>query len=195
MFLLGAAVLMASGCSQSAGSSDDLRKELADASDKLAKMQVRLNEVVNKNSDLNARLSKVESSDAWRALIDEASATAFLTPGSEGYAIVKIDVGFMTVNLTNIQPYANGTRVTILFGNPTSANLNGTKATFEWGKVDSQGIVKDDTVKSREVSFTESLTAGSWTTIHVVLDGVPASDLGFVRVKSLTHQGMSLRRN
>jgi outer membrane murein-binding lipoprotein Lpp len=56
------------------------------------------------------------------------------------------------------------------------------------------GAVLPETKRSREVTFTESFAAGGWTTVHVVLDGVPAVELGLVRVKELSHRGMSLRR-
>jgi hypothetical protein len=127
--------------------------------------------------------------------IRDMDSTAFLTPGSEGYAIVQTDLGRMTVSLENIQPYANGSRVTLCFGNLTSATVNDVKLKLEWGSVDAKGSPKNESARSRDVSFTQSLRAGAWTNVSVVLDGVPPQDLGFVRVKQISHTGISLLRD
>jgi hypothetical protein len=119
---------------------------------------------------------------------------AYLTPGSDGYSVVRTDLGPVTVSLIDVQPYANGSRVTLKIGNTTSATINGAKATLEWGNVDAKGLPNNENAKSRDVSFTESLTRGSWTTVRVVLDRVPPAALGFVRVKNILHTGISLLR-
>jgi len=51
----------------------------------------------------------------------------------------------------------------------------------------------DRTAKSRDETLIQALLAGSWTSVPLVLDGVPASELGFVRVKNIIHTGISLR--
>jgi TolA-binding protein len=119
---------------------------------------------------------------------------AYLTPGSDGYSAIQSDIGRLTVSLDNIQPYANGARVTLRFGNLTSATINGAKAEVEWGSVDDKGSPINEAAKTREVSFTQSLKAGAWTTVQVVLEGVPPTELGFVRIRELTHTGISLLR-
>ena len=118
---------------------------------------------------------------------------AYLTPGSDGYAAVKMDLGYLTVNLANIAPYANGSKVSLTFGNLTSATIDGLKATIEWGSVDDKGLPKNEEAKSREIKLTESLFSGAWNKADVVLEGVPPTALGFVRVRDVTHQGIRLR--
>jgi hypothetical protein len=81
------------------------------------------------------------------------------------------------------------------FGNPTSANLTGAKLTVEWGKLTADGSPDNQNEKSKDMTFVENFGAASWTTVHVILEGIPASQLGFVRVKDLTHTGMTLRRS
>jgi hypothetical protein len=166
---------------------EPLERKLGDAEVKLQKSQQQID-------TLQTRITTLERTNNWRDFIDSASGIAYLTPGSEGYSIIKMDVGFATVSLTNVEPYANGSRVALQFGNPTSANLTGTKVTIEWGKLNADGTPDNQNEKSREVTFNENLGPASWTTVHVILDGIPASQLGFVRVKDLTHTGMTLRR-
>ena len=118
---------------------------------------------------------------------------AYLTPGSDGYAAVKMDLGYLTVNLANIAAYANGSKVSLTFGNLTSATIDGLKAKIEWGSVDEKGLPKNEEAKSREIKLTESLYSGAWNKADVVLEGIPPTALGFVRVREITHQGIRLR--
>jgi hypothetical protein len=118
---------------------------------------------------------------------------AYLTPGSDGYAVIKMDLGHLTVNLANIASYANGSKVSLTFGNLTSATIDGLKAKVEWGSVDEKGLPKNQEAKSREIKLTESLYSGAWNKTDVVLEGVPPTALGFVRVSDVGHQGIRLR--
>ncbi len=118
---------------------------------------------------------------------------AYLTPGSAGYAVIKMDLGNLTVSLEDISPYANGSKIKLLFGNLTSATIEGLKATIEWGSVDDKGLPKNKEAKSREVKLTESLVPGNWNKTEVVLEGIPPTALGFVRVRDVGHQAIRLR--
>jgi hypothetical protein len=116
----------------------------------------------------------------------------YLTPGAQGYQLIETDIGRLTVMLSDVQPYANGSRVTIQLGNPLSATVNGGAADFEWGQWDSRQLpIKRD---SRRVTFTTSLRAGTWTNVRVVLEGVPPGELGYVRISNMVHGGISLSR-
>ncbi|MWV55308.1 DUF3251 domain-containing protein [Chlorobium phaeovibrioides] len=119
---------------------------------------------------------------------------AYLTPGSDGYSLVKSDLGVLTVSIANIAPYANGSKVTLQFGNLSAATIDGLKAKLEWGAVDKNGMPNNENAKSRDVSFNESLISGSWTNSNVVLEGVPPQELGFVRLRDINHRGIKLRR-
>lgn len=141
---------------------------------------------------LKISVQSLEQEQSLDRLMRDEDSIVYLTPGSEGYSIVQADLGRLTVMLQDIQPYANGTRITLRFGNLTSATINGAKATMEWGSVDTKGHPKNDTARSRDVSFSQSLRAGAWTHVQVVLEGVPPAELGFVRVKNVTHAGISL---
>lgn len=117
---------------------------------------------------------------------------AYLTPGESGYSVVQSDLGVITVSLKDIQPYANGSKITLRLGNTTSATINGAQATLDWGSADSAGLPAG-AEKSREVTFAESLPAGAWTDCKIVLEGVPPVQLGYVRVREMKHSGIRLR--
>jgi hypothetical protein len=116
-----------------------------------------------------------------------------LKPGDQGYSTVRYDLGVMTARLEDIKPYANGSKVSIMLGNPSAARINGLKARVEWGAVDKDGFPRNDTGKARQVSFPETLSPGTWTKVEVVLDGFPPAELGFVRLREVGHGGIGLR--
>jgi hypothetical protein len=124
---------------------------------------------------------------------DDLKGVVYLTPGSEGYGVVRMELGNLTVTLVNIAAYANGSRVTLAFGNLTSATIEGLKAKIEWGSVDEKGEPKNEAAKARQVTLNESLVPGAWSNTQIVLDGVPPTALGFIRVRDVSHRAIRLR--
>lgn len=106
--------------------------------------------------------------------------------------MIKTDLGPLTVSLEDIKPYANGSRVTLRFGNTTNATLDDASATVEWGTVDKKGSPLNDDAKSKEISFTKSFRPGSWNSVDVILDGVPPINLGFIRIHDVKNKGIHL---
>ena len=141
-------------------------------------------------SDLKRQVTKIQ----FDKLLEGYDKEAYLTPGGDGYSTVRFDLGTLTISITNIIPYANGSKVTLRFGNTLSSTINGLKATAEYGPVDEKGIAIYDQIKTKELSFIKSLRSGSWTNIDVVLEGVPPDKLGYVRIKDVTHTGIELLR-
>ena len=62
------------------------------------------------------------------------------------------------------------------------------------GGLDEKGSPKDESQRSRDFSFTEALRGGAWTNVPVVLEGVPPTELGYVRIKDVGHTGIRLAR-
>ena len=117
---------------------------------------------------------------------------AFLKPGDSGYSPLKFDLGVLTVSLDNISPYANGSKITLRFGNILGATISGLKATIEYGPVDENGLPQNDRSLSKEVAFQKTLRPMAWTTVEVVLERCPPSELGFVRLRDVYHTSISL---
>jgi hypothetical protein len=82
--------------------------------------------------------------------------------------------------------------VLLQFGNPLSSSISGLKAKIEWGKVDTKGVAHN--TGSKDMIFAQSLPRGAWTSISIVLDGTPPSELGFVRLSDIQHTGIELIR-
>lgn len=147
-------------------------------------------QVNNLNAELGKRISDLEINDQFQ----QWEHVAFLTPGSSGYAPIRFDLGTITVTLADVNAYANGSKVTLVFGNPLAARINGLRGTIEWGKVGPTGTPLNNEAKTKPFAPIESLANGSWTKIQIVLEGVPPSDLGFVRLRDMGHTGISLMR-
>lgn len=175
--------LIAASCLINAGCADEQQVAL------LQKKTDALQAEVKQLKESVEQLKRDQSLDKF---VRDIGSIAYLTPGSSGYSVIESDLGRLTVQLVNVQAYANGTRVTLRFGNLTSATIDGAKATLEWGGVDENGNPKNDEARSREVTFDESLRAGAWTEVRVVLDGVPSQEFGFVRVRDIAHRGIRL---
>lgn len=147
--------------------------------------------------ELRDRVAALETSQSLSEFASSIEETAFLKPGDNFYSIIKIDMGHLTVSLDDVTSYANGSKVQLRFGNITAANLTDLNALIEWGSVDQNGLPIKETVKSKEVRFTEKLRSGAWTRVKVALEGVPPDALGFVRLSKVGHDGIELldRRN
>lgn len=141
-----------------------------------------------------AETKKKQAEHDFNNLLKDIDRIAYMRPGDSGYSTVRYDLGVLTVELADVTPYANGSKVRLKFGNPLSSTVNGLKTTIEWGHTDENGSPDNASAKSKDVTFTESLRPGAWTTVSVVLEGVPPTDLGFVRVKGVTHTGILLAR-
>jgi len=147
------------------------------------------------DNDLKALKQEVDSlkSDSSAAELDRSFETvAYLTPGSAGYWTIKTSVGSLAVSLDDVKPYANGSRVVLRFGNLTSATLDDVSVKLDWGSVDAKGTPQNDSAKSKEVTFTQSFRPGSWNAADVVLEGVPPSSLGFVRLSNFSNKKIHL---
>ena len=94
--------------------------------------------------------------------------------------------------MSNIEPYASGSKVSIVFGNPLSATLNNVKFTVDYGSLDKDGLVIDTTEKSKEISLMEPLSTASWNRTKLLLESLPIKELGYIRIHDLTISSISL---
>lgn len=160
---------------------------------RVAPLETKLAALEKQTEQLQQQLEQLQFQVRLQSEVKDWDGVAYLTPGSDGYAVVRMDLGYLTVNLANIAAYANGSKVSLTFGNLTSATIDGLKAKIEWGTVDDKGIPNNQEAKSREIKLTESLFSGAWNKAEVVLEGIPPTALGFVRVREVSHQGVRLR--
>jgi len=141
-----------------------------------------------------AELKKKQDQYEFERFLKDIDKIAYLRPGDDGYSTVRYDLGVLTVQLADVSEYANGSKVRLRFGNPLATAINGLKAKIEWGYVDENGSPDNTSAKSKDMAFIETLRPGAWTTVSVVLDGIPPAKLGFVRVRNVNHTGIVLTK-
>mgnify|MGYP003382409292 CR=1 FL=1 len=188
------AAILTSGC--------DWPPELLRVGEKLSAQEKRITEqgeqINSVQSEIEALRAEIQSLKQSQSQLElknifrEIENIAYLSPGDDGYSTVRFDLGALTVQLSDVKPYANGSKAHLRFGNPLASSINGVKLKIEWGQMDDNGAVKSDTERGKEVSFAETFRSGAWTNVSVVLDGTPPSELGFVRVRNVSHSGISL---
>lgn len=119
-------------------------------------------------------------------------ATAYLRPNGTGYQVLPVEVGFITIAIKDVTPFANGSKVTLRVGNPLSSSIEGFKAKTSWGRVDEKGLPQTEGSQSKEVTFSESLEGGRWTEVTAVLEGLPPEQFGYLEFTEATHRGIRL---
>lgn len=192
--LMLCALLSSAGCANQQ-QVEAIRREMSEA-------QKRITALAQQNEELKAKLSVMEGlasevaqmkrSHDWEKIVRDFDKVAYLTPASDGYATVRYDLGALTISFANVEPYANGSRVTLMFGNPLSASINGLQAKIEYGAVDENGMPQNEEGKSKDLSLSETLAGGAWTSVPIILEGIPTDKLGFVRIRDVKHSGISL---
>jgi hypothetical protein len=183
-----------SACDQFSNSDAALNRRLNDSESELTKAESKLTKAEIDVATLQREVAALRQKQEFDDLIKDWDKVAYLTPGARGYSTVGFDLGVLTVKLEDVKPYANGSKVTLRFGNVLSSAINGVTATIDWGKVNEKGIADDSSAKSKEMTFNQTLPAGAWTSISIVLDGIPPAELGFVRVSKVHHSGIRLAR-
>lgn len=180
-------LLFLGGC-DSVNQQADANKALTTQGEQLVALSQEVDSLKAQLTEAKKKQASLELNNMFR----DWEKIAFLRPGDSGYSPVRFDLGVLTVEMADVKPYANGSKINLRFGNTLSSSINGLKVTLDWGRVDEKGVVDNETAKSKEFTFTETLRSGAWTTIPVVLDGLPPTELGFVRVKDVAHTGISL---
>lgn len=172
------AVFSLTGCEHSDSRVAELQSEVTALKDQLDALERQVNEQ-KQYRDIEKLVATVDK-------------VAYLTPGTEGYSVVRYDLGALTVQLADVKPYANGSRATLKFGNPLAATVTGLKLTLDWGTVDDKNSPENSRQKTKELTLAQEIRSGAWSSVPVVLDGIPANELGFVRVREVTHTGVRL---
>jgi hypothetical protein len=80
-------------------------------------LENQANEIKTLRSDVDDLKSQIE----LNKMVQDWDQIAYLTPGSRGYSPVRTDLGAITISLDDVQPYGNGTKIKLRFGNTTDA--------------------------------------------------------------------------
>jgi len=155
---------------------------------------VAINEELRALKDDLATLKERQDQDEVNRIVRDSDKLAYLQPRDSGYSTVRYGLGVFTVQLDDIQPYANGSKVALKMGNPLFSAVEGFKAKIEWGRITESGSPDNESAKAKDIIFNKTMRPGAWATVPLVLEGIPPTELGFVSVRDVTHTGIRLNR-
>jgi hypothetical protein len=108
------------------------------------------------------------------------------------------DYGVFLVSLENIQPYANGYRVTFNLGNPMQVSFNGVEMKLRWGPTRPENWKEwaEWSKKLQELtqSVPNTLRPGSWNPVTVVIAPATAEQIGVIEVTEISTKTVALTR-
>ena len=157
-------------------------------------IEAKMQELETKMQELETNIKSLEFG------VHEFERSILLTVGSKDYLTLRYDLGYLTVLIDNIEPYANGSKAKIGFGNISNAKLNDISFTIDWGRLMGSEYIMDipyhKTMKTKEVKLSKSFESGSWNYENIILEEFPFDSLGFIRIKNLKSSGIGLvKRN
>jgi outer membrane murein-binding lipoprotein Lpp len=157
-------------------------------------------QLTTKINELSTRLDQAEQEIiALKETVTTAPAAngsqniAALLAGSQEQAMLETKHGILTLRLLSIKAAGNGSKVQLQIGNPLAGVISGFKFQLEYGKLDENGAIVEDSKKTREVSLSKKLNAGSWTTITINIDDTSSSELSYFFVTQPVIASMELR--
>jgi hypothetical protein len=157
----------------------------------------RLNDVQEKVNNLQTELTQLRKELADFKQQDNLSKksifherAAFLMPTDPGFGFVKTEVGAFAISLQNVEQYASGCRITLNFGNTSTAHVTELHATIQYGN--SASVGNTSLWKSQDLKLTQDFKPGTWTKVQVILAIAP-SELWFVNVSWINIPRISLR--
>lgn len=171
------------------------REQFSQLNNRITILEDSLSTIVGQITSLSSDVRELNLDKFERELIENFDKVAYLKPGSSGYSTIKSDLGVLTVSLENVRPYANGSQVTLRWGNILNTSIDGLNMNIEYGSIDESGSPDNENAKSREFTMSETLQSGYWNNVNVVLEGVRPENLGFVRIRELHHNGIRLSTN
>lgn len=138
---------------------------------------------------LEERISSLEESRRLDDILSRNSIT--LTPSDPGFATVQANVGMLTVALTDVSGFADGSRIRLEVGNPLAAGISNLRAHITYGSADRERNPIGRSYSTQH-QFPGALEGGTRRTFTVNLAGVPPRALGYVRVSIVNASTISM---
>lgn len=145
---------------------------------------------------------KVSAIEFSKSLDDTKFASADLDPGDMTFQRIDTELGSFVVMIKDVQPFADGVKVTVSFGNPSAAQFNGVevklrygarKPPFSWGEGSLEKMKSwSESLQSKDMTLTEPLLPGNWNSIAIPLPNIKQDEFGYLEVKLSTNK-VSLR--
>ena len=140
--------------------------------------------------ELTDRVSKLEVNNITADFMKKFDSQAYLETGENSFQALKTNVGYLTVNIRDVTPYANGSKVKLVFGNPLTAQIKDIKFTITYGSYDKSKLPKEE--KTKEISLPTVFYSGKWNSVDIILEGIPTAELAYMKIENFTFGIISL---
>ncbi len=140
--------------------------------------------IENELEGLKTRITDLELHKDFDEIIKNADSIVYLTIGAKGYYPIKTSIGFITVSIEDIKPFAAGSKLVLDFGNPSSAGID-FKFKIDYGLLDAKSLPDKKFEKTKDVDVPTRLKAGHWNKVEIILDELPNNKLGYIRIHDL----------
>jgi hypothetical protein len=175
--------LLLTACENSKDDSfQKLNEKVTELENRLAISEHQLFDLKNSVSDLSTKLNASDNKDR-----------VFLIVGNNDSIPLATSIGKLTLSIKDVQPFANGSKVFLNFGNPLNTDVKDIKFNIHYGMLDKYGLPDASSEKSKEVKIIEPLKSGSWNIVDVVLENLPVTNLGYISIDSFEISTISLR--
>lgn len=176
-------VLLLAGCEKISSIESDV-KSLKDSNLALSS---RMSDIERGYKDLEKKFLELENSIVIDRIVRDRS-EAEITPSDEGFNTVQTVYGMLTVQCKGIEPYADGSKVRVVVGNPLSCGFMNTEISIKYGVsfanyTDGGWADWQKTLRRKSFKLSESINAGSWNSFTVALPGVSPDKMGYIAIK------------
>lgn len=168
--LLACAVLFSlSGCAQQDPKLPELKAEVGQLNQKLSRL-----------TDLATALEQQTT------LNRQSTNGVYLLPAAKSAALVKSEIGELSLALTHVAPDASGVQAVLEIKNNAGQPLPAFTATMNWGQLDPvTGKPLTVDMQTQTITVEPDLLPGPVKTIEVKFDQVTVETLGFVHLHNI----------
>jgi len=118
----------------------------------------------------------------------------------KGYSRIDSPTGTLFVSVEEVKPYADGSRIMLNIGNPSTATYRGFKMHVRWGprfdgdKQTAAGAYMQwrNGLREGDFAFRETLPAGRWARATLTLSPGKPESLGYMEISGLETDELSL---
>jgi hypothetical protein len=164
---------------------DQLKKQIA-------ALQSRISDLAADNEKLSTRVLTLEiTKDPYKSVALDLT--------SRAYQRIDTETAAFLISVNDASPYVDGYRVKLSIGNPYCGTYSGFKLNVSWNtavsKIRQMGWDKwKQNERTKEISYTETLMPGSWTSVDLLLPATTADQLGYL-ILTMETNTISLHTN
>jgi len=169
LLLACAALLSLTGCAQQNSQLPELKAEVSQLNQKLSRL-----------TDLAVALEQQTT------LNRQSNNGVYLLPAAKSAALLKSDIGELSVSLTHVAPDASGVQAQLEIRNNTGQPLPPFTASLSWGQLDPvTGKPLTVDMQTQAITVEPNLLPGPEKTVEVKFDQVTIETLGFIHLHNI----------